>query len=270
MRKQIMIVSMLALMAAISITGCKKKETVDLTGIHTTEATTAAETMAPTTAAIVIETEAATEAADSNSSESLNVRAKIATEKRDSISIEYPVLMNLRNTKDEEMVNALIKEYALQILEAYEIDPTKDNVTLACDVVSLDRNKGVFAFDGSMKTEDSAYPSSLFYTLTVDLSKGVVEGLSDYADPYTMAGYILSDDCIITKASDKKAVKEYFSTLEIKDLWETLKNCDFNSQTSGDFPQAFSYENQGVIYIAVPVPHALGDYAIVEFHPETK
>lgn len=270
MKKHIVMISIFAVLTALSITGCKKKETVDLSGIHTPESSAAVETMAPTTAAIVVETEAPKQETETSAAETLNIRSKIATEMQDKVSIEYPVLSNLRNTKDEESINALIKEYAFKVMDAYEIDPSKDSMTLACDVISLDRSKGVFAFEGSMKTDGAPYPTGLFYTLTLDLSKGTVEGLSNYADPYTMAGYIISDDCMITKAADKKAAKEYFSGLEVKDLWQTLKNCDFNSQTDEGFPQAFSYEIQGIIYMAVPVPHVLGDYVIVEFHPETK
>ena len=44
----------------------------------------------------------------------------------------------------------------------------------------------------------------------------------------------------------------------------------FHGGKSGGFPQSFSYENQGVIYMAVPVPHALGDYVIVSYTPDTK
>ena len=57
MRKQILLFAILAVTAAVSITGCKKKETVDLTGIHTPETTSAAETMEPTTEAPKIEIE---------------------------------------------------------------------------------------------------------------------------------------------------------------------------------------------------------------------
>lgn len=271
MKKQITLLAIVAMFAAVSLSACKKKETVDLSGIHTTEATSTAETMAPETTAIQIrETEAETESAGTNASEALNVRAKIATEKTGSVSIEYPILSNLRNTETETTINELIKDHALKILDSYKINPEKDNVTLACNVISLDRSKGIFSFEGSMKPDGADYATALYSTLTVDLSKGTVMGLSDYADPYTMAGYIISDDCIITKAADKNAAKEYFSFLEIKDLWETLKNCDFNSQTGDTYPQAFSYETQGVIYISVPVTHELGDYVIVEFHPETK
>ena len=120
-----------------------------------------------------------------------------------------------------------------------------------------------------MKTESAAYPTGIYYTMTVDLSKGTLQGLSDYVDPYTMAGYIVSEDCIITKASDKSEAKEYLASLDVKTLYATLKNSDFTSGSNG-FPEAFSYVNQGIIYISVPVPHALGDYVIVEFHPEGK
>ena len=269
MRKQIVMFAMFAMMAAVSITGCKKKETVDLTGIHTTEATTTAETMAETKAPVKVEIKE-TEAAGSDASAVLSVQAKIATEKNGKTMIEYPILSNLRNADTEDSVNTLIKKYALKLLDVYMINPEKDNVTIACDVLSLDRSSGVFAFTGSMMPEGAAYPTELYYTLTVDLNKGKIKGLSDYADPYTMAGYILSEDCIITKSIDDSVVKDYLSSLDINVLWETLKNCDFNSQNEDGYPQAFSYELQGIIYMAIPVPHALGDYAIVEFHPETK
>lgn len=52
----------------------------------------------------------------------------------------------------------------------------------------------------------AAHPSDLFYTTTVDLNKGTLQGLSDYADAYTMAGYILSDDCVLKKPADSKEV----------------------------------------------------------------
>lgn len=272
MRKQVTLFATLAILTAVSITGCKNKESVDLTGIHTSAAeTTVAETMAETTAVVIETTAAETTAAGADASTALSVRSKIATEKNGKVSIEYPILSNLRNTETEEKVNELIKEKATALVESYELNPETDNVTVACNVISLDRSKAVLSFEGSMKTESAAYPTALFYTMTVDLSKGTIIGLTDYADPYTMAGYIISEDCIITKAEDENAAKEYLSSLDINSLWETLKTCDFTNYEAGNpFPEAFSYENEGIIYISVPVPHALGDYVIVEFHPEGK
>ena len=86
-----------------------------------------------------------------------------------------------------------------------------------------------------------------------------------------MAGYILSDDCVVYQPADsspevKAALKEY----DIDTLWAILRQCDFSAEGLTGFPQSFSYENQGVIYISVPVSHALGDYVIVSYTPDTK
>lgn len=272
MKKQYCIMAALFILAACSITGCKNKGKEDLTGIHSKEETmeTTKETMAETTAAVK-ETEAAeTTAAGTSASTALNVRSKIATEKDGKISIEYPILSNLRDETTTETVNSLIRESALKLITANNLNPEKDSVTVICDIISLDRSRAVMVFRGSMMTDGAAYPVSLFYTLTADLSKGTLVGLSDYADPYTMAGYILSEDCIITEASDKDAAGEYLGHLELDTLWQTLKAADFTSAGSESFPESFSYVNNGVIYISVSVPHALGDYILVEFHPEAK
>ena len=67
----------------------------------------------------------------------------------------------------------------------------------------------------------------------------------------------------------EKAVKEYKSSQSIDIYNELFKKADFPLD-SGTFPESFSYEVQGELYISIPVPHALGDYAIVVFTPETK
>ena len=66
MRKNVTILAVLMVCAAVSLSGCKKDKDVDLTGIHTTEAATTAETMAPETT-VALETEATTEATTNGS-----------------------------------------------------------------------------------------------------------------------------------------------------------------------------------------------------------
>lgn len=282
MKKRYYIFAMVALAAALSVTGCRKREKIDVTGIHSNEDTTAdpgTETMAGNTdsetGAEAPETTADSKAdADdgkgTDSASALSVRSKIATAKDGKTSIEYPILSNLRDSNTEEAVNALIKENATRILTDYDLDPSADTLAVSCNIVSLDRSKAVMTYEGSLMVSGAAHPVNIFYTITVDLNKGTLLGLSDYADAYTMAGYMVSDDCVVTKPSDYSAeVKEYLKSQEVNDLWAILKECDFTSKTEG-FPQAFSYESQGSVYMAVPVPHALGDYAVVRFDPDTK
>jgi len=271
MKKRSQVLVALIIIAAFTMSGCKNKETVDLTGIHTpsTETTPAAETMAAETTSAPETTEAAKETTGVKPKEAISVRSQIATFKEGSVAIEYPILTNLKDQKTESSINDLIKAKATQIISAYELDPTKDYLDVKCDVISLDRSKAVLVFTGEYNAENAAHPTALYYTLTVNLSKGTIQRLSDYADPYTMAGYILSDDCVITNAADKSAIEEYLENEDINTLWDTLKGCDFSDNTD-EFPESYSYENQGKIYISIPVPHALGDYFIVEFNADSK
>ena len=86
-----------------------------------------------------------------------------------------------------------------------------------------------------------------------------------------MAGYVMSDDCQFQglTAEQEQAVKEYKAEQSVSAYQKIFQNADF--PLKGDsFPESFSYEVRGEIYLSIPVPHALGDYAIVVFTPETK
>ena len=65
-------------------------------------------------------------------------------------------------------------------------------------------------------------------------------------------------------------MSEYIATLDEEALTAVFEGADFPLGEEGLWPESFSYERQGTIYLSMPVPHALGDYVIVSFVPETK
>ena len=87
-----------------------------------------------------------------------------------------------------------------------------------------------------------------------------------------MAGYVLSDDVKFSgiSADGEAAVLEYRSALDIDTLTAVFDGADFPLSSGTAWPESFSYEKQGEIYISFSVPHALGDYAVVVFSPDTK
>ena len=96
-------------------------------------------------------------------------------------------------------------------------------------------------------------------------------GFSDYADPYTQAGYVLSSDVKLRDgdAESLEAFKSSISGYDINDLKKIFENADFPAD--GDaFPECFSYSKDGNLYYSVPVSHAAGDYMIVKFSLEGK
>ena len=272
----------IALLASLSVTGCRQREKIDISTLHTESAEETApeketmEAMEETTAA---ETKEAEDSKDASSA--LSVQAKTATFKDGKISIEYPVLSNLRDSGIEKKVNEKILEIAKSPVAYHELDKDKDTVEVKYNMIALEKGKAVMVFKGSSMSEGAAHPMELYYTASFDLETGKLKRLSDYADPYTLAGYLVSDDCKVifpdfAVAETLDYVKGGVTgTAEDQqtaiDEWtEVLKEGDFNENDMKTFPSVFSYENQGNIYFTIPLPHVLGEYAVISFTPDTK
>ena len=291
--KRYTVILTLSLVCALSLAGCGKKnqDKTDLTSTHTT----AAETMSPTTtAAETKETTAAdketTDAAgsetkkdDSKKADSASsVTTSIHTYTTGNISIEYPVVSNLSKAAVQEKINKLLNEHALEFIKAYGVNESKDSLTVKCRVVSADRRRLTAVYTGSYMPEGGAHPVSLFYTNTIDTALGEDMGLTNYADPYTLAGYVLSGDCQFADADAalEKELMEVKNDTDIETYTEMFRRADFpwkapkttskDSDEAVKFPEVFSYEEQGTIYVSIPVPHALGDYALIKYTPDTK
>lgn len=283
--KKTVCLCLIILSAACLMSGCKKKrEKIDLSSTHTT----AAETMAPetskaettaaeTTAAITLDPAIENAANSGGNMTSGNgaattvtgLKTKINTYTSGKVSVQYPSV-TIDDSEKEAAVNGLLKNNALSAIKSLGIDETKDAFTVECKVLSADRNRITVTYTGVSAPEGAAFPTNVFYSNTVDVGKVSNLGLSHFADPYTMAGYVLSEDCLFPQSSD--ALRTELMKAKNEQTLEYYTNL-FNSADfpfDRDFPSCFSYEHEGDIYFSIPVAHALGDYAIVVYTPDTK
>ncbi|MFR2847103.1 MAG: hypothetical protein ACLTC4_08190 [Hungatella hathewayi] len=277
--KRTLLITASIILAATMMSGCKSKnyEKVDLSSIHTTAAP---ETLAPsrpeTTEATTEKTTAdSKETDDSKDTAAKGISSKKETYKSNNVSVEYPVVSGMSDNVRQDKVNQLLKDNAKSYITLQNIDETKDTLKVTCQVISADRRRLTAVYKGSYTPDGAAYPTSVFFTNTVDLEQVKSLGLNDFTDGYTMAGYVLSDDCEFydVSAEQKTELLKYRSTLTLEDLTKTLEHADFSTVKSGDaaaLPQSFSYTNQGALYFSIPVPHALGDYALVKFNLDGK
>ncbi len=269
----------LAFSTAILAVGCKKSpEKIDLTSTHTT----AAETMAPTETPD--ETEATTAEISESSDDAANggagakkVSTKTNTYYSGKVSIAYPDVLNLSDMQKTEAVDALLKKNALSVLDAWGIQPSEDTVNISCEVLSADRNRITVIYTGSYQKKDAAEPTYVMYSNTIDVDNVSDIGFDRFADPYTMAGYVLSGDCTFqAPTAEQKNLSPNLQDEWMKVKNETSLDAYTNLFTNADFPvsqtfpQSFSYEHQGIIYFSIPMPHNLGDYAIVIYAPDSK
>ena len=274
--KRYTVILTLSLVCALSLAGCGKKnqDKTDLTSTHTT----AAETMSPTTtAAETKETTAAdketTDAAggetkkdDSKKADSASsVTTSIHTYATGNISVEYPVVSNLSKAAVQEKINKLLNEHALEFIKAYGVNESKDSLTVKCRVVSADRRRLTAVYTGSYMPEGGAHPVSLFYTNTIDTALGEDMGDCQFAD----ADAALEKE--LMKVKNDTDIETYTEMFRRADFpWKAPKNTSKDSDEAVKFPEVFSYEEQGTIYVSIPVPHALGDYALIKYTPDTK
>lgn len=251
---------------AVVVSSAETPDKIDLSSIHTTEAPTTMEETTPP----VTETPAETSAAPAEN-EAQSLTYTIASYEADGkIRIEYPVIAQMSDTAKQDQLNQHLMDNALSLLKAW--DAEKSTIEIKCQVPALSRKRITAVYTGYASNEDAPHPVNLFYTNTLDLTTGSDLGFSDFADPYTMAGYVLSDDVQFdsTGGGSLADVLEERRLMDIDAYTKIFTDADFPFNAEETWPTTFSYEKQGVIYFSIPINHAIGDYAIVKFTPDTK
>ena len=291
MKKLLLYLTILAL--PVISAGCKSKDTSDLKSIMTTEAngamsptTTAVEgangAMSPTTIAPTGDSKESTSLAetksgktttgDKKSSSKSSVTENAQSYSKDKSKISYPKLSGI-NSKIESSVNKAIEDNAKLALDSFTSN-AGSTAELKYNVKNQSRNRMSIVYTGTLKTGNES--KKIIFTNNINLDTGESIGLTDFADPLTIANYILSDDVELENATNTQAAgfTEYKKNLTVDTLKALLEDADFplikKNDVNEGFPKLFSYESGGDIYIAIPLSHELGDYVLVKYSPSTK
>ena len=291
MKKLLLYLTILAL--PVISAGCKSKDTSDLKSIMTTEAngamsptTTAVEgangAMSPTTIAPTGDSKESTSLAetksgktttgDKKSSSNSSVTENAQSYSKDKSKISYPKLSGI-NSKIESSVNKAIEDNAKLALDSFTSN-AGSTAELKYNVKNQSRNRMSIVYTGTLKTGNES--KKIIFTNNINLDTGESIGLTDFADPLTIANYILSDDVELENATNTQAAgfTEYKKNLTVDTLKALLEDADFplikKNDVNEGFPKLFSYESGGDIFIAMPLSHELGDYVLVKYSPSTK
>lgn len=290
MKKLLLYLTILAL--PVISAGCKSKDTSDLKSIMTTEAngamsptTTAAEgangAMSPTTIAPTSDSKESSSAetksgkattAEKKSSSKSSVIENAQSYSKDKSKISYPKLNGI-DSKIESSVNKAIEDNAKLALDSFTSN-AGSTAELKYNVKNQSRNRMSIVYTGTLKTGNES--KKIIFTNNINLDTGESIGLTDFADPLTIANYILSDDVELENATNTQAAgfTEYKKNLTVDTLKALLEDADFplikKNDVNEGFPKLFSYESGGDIFIAMPLSHELGDYVLVKYSPSTK
>ena len=291
MKKLLLYLTILAL--PVISAGCKSKDTSDLKSIMTTEAngamsptTTAAEgangAMSPTTIAPTSDSKESTSLAETKSGKATTAEKKSSSKSsvienaqsysKDKSKISYPKLNGI-DSKIESSVNKAIEDNAKLALDSFTSN-AGSTAELKYNVKNQSRNRMSIVYTGTLKTGNES--KKIIFTNNINLDTGESIGLTDFADPLTIANYILSDDVELENATNTQAAgfAEYKKNLTVDTLKALLEDADFplikKNDVNEGFPKLFSYESGGDIFIAMPLSHELGDYVLVKYSPSTK
>ena len=291
MKKLLLYLTILAL--PVIIAGCKSKDTSDLKSIMTTEANgalspTTAEAnsangaLSPTTIAPKNESKESSSLTETKTNETSATEKKASSKSgvtenaqsysKDKSKISYPKLGGI-NSKIESSVNKAIEDNAKLALDSFS-SGVGSTVDLKYNIKNQSRNRMSIVYTGTVKTGNES--KKIIFTNNINLDTGESIGLTDFADPLTIANYILSDDVVLENASNSQAAgfAEYKKTLSVDTLKALLEDADFplikKNDVNEGFPKMFSYESGGDIFISLPISHELGDYVLIKYSPSTK
>ena len=209
---------------------------------------------------------------DKKSSSKSSVTKNAQSYSKDKSKISYPKLSGI-NSKIESSVNKAIEDNAKLALDSFTSN-AGSTAELKYNVKNQSRNRMSIVYTGTLKTGNES--KKIIFTNNINLDTGESIGLTDFADPLTIANYILSDDVELENATNTQAAgfTEYKKNLTVDTLKALLEDADFplikKNDVNEGFPKIFSYESGGDIFIAIPLSHELGDYVLVKYSPSTK
>lgn len=274
MRKERFLFAAAIAACALSFAGCKKREAIDLASLHTTEAVEK-ETLPQSTEPSDAPEESSADSKDNGSNFSL--KTEIKKETVGNATVEYPVVSNMKDAEKQKQANALLKSNALAIADVHP----EQTLSVKAAVESINLRRITVTYKGELNNPSSTKGERIFFANTVDLETVQNLGLSDFTDAYTVAGYIASGDYKLSDVSGNesavrsalggsdKTVDYYYKKLQAADFTGGYTD-DENKTPAASWPEIFSYEKQGVVYVSLPVPSDLGGYALIHYSPDNK
>lgn len=185
-----------------------------------------------------------------------------------NITITYPQINNLSDTAKADSINKLLKDAALNVLTSYSKDET-NSLTMQINYKTTLQNEKYLSivYTGLVNLEGSAYPTSLFYTVNIDLASGSIIPLSNFADVNNIASKLKNQSSIKVLADTNElsdAQKAFLMNMNDSDLLDVLKDSDFkfvNGTIQTPTTGTYSYMTDEGIVVSLQVVHALGDHA---------
>lgn len=182
---------------------------------------------------------------------------------KDKANIKYPKLINLENTNIEDKWNKIIED---RITSDLDLLTENDQYNLTYEVASSDAEEISIKLIGDCYYEGAAHPFKFIYTYNISLANGESQRLSELVDVNKLANNIYNNTGFTIETDINEEFMDYiYSAFDNEELLaEMLINFDYSED--GELPYGYSFIENGKLHLCIEVPHALGDYAIIELN----
>ena len=177
--------------------------------------------------------------------------------KRNGITIKYPYIKGLNNKKKQDNINELLKNEAMISFNSYVDDSSDFDLNIDYDITWMSNNLLSVKYEGFVYGKTAAYPTSLLYTVNIDMNHG---------RKIALAGYINISKSFIEKILNYRVPEESITNYALEYLQKHISygsslndfrkaDCDYDNQ-----PYIFSYFSKDSLGISMQVLHQFGDY----------
>ncbi len=187
------------------------------------------------------------------------------------ITLHYPVLSHMDVPEKQEALNAVLLQDAQAFLEQ-NFAGSDGGFSGVLDFSQVYRTRQYLSFIcmGTLVSESSPYPRVVYYVTNLDLQTGKRAETPVRGQAQALAETIRSGEgygILTTSQETMQAQKAYLTGLSQEEIAATLAQCNFTEE--GDSPLCFSYPlGQDNFAIYYPVPHSMGDYAIIQIRTD--
>ncbi len=201
-------------------------------------------------------------------SEISNVSFDIATAYLPGVDFTYPVVDLGEDQELNEKINGLIEADAFAPFQDWTEDRGADGGLVT---IHQDGDWLSMAYQVQMFSKGAAYPVTLYYTANYDVKNGTRLTLTDMADAGKIAALLLDKGKLHSGLEGVEpevfqAQAEYISSQELTAIEAMLENDDYQPGDDPSLSQSFFLWGPDVdVYVALSVPHALGDWAVFAF-----
>ena len=191
---------------------------------------------------------------------------KSETFSKDSVTIQYPQIINLTNEEKQKVINELIKKEALApFLETIQsLEPDQEYEAEGYYEIKLMKHDTLsIAYYSYNNFSTAAHPYNLFFTTNIDINTGKSLFLSDFVSKIDQDFIAL-----LKKAKYVGPLEEEYEQ-QINELAFSQYSSDEElitalSTNNGRDDGIYVYVTEKALGIGIPVAHAAGDYAEFE------